>query len=410
VTPARGWAWPLLAALVLGACGGDDPPATRAQSTSTAAPEAPPASSTTAPPASSTTSPAPATTAAATTRATTATTAACAVPTQAPPTGPVDAEFATALAFAPDGRLFFAERAGTIKVVQGGATRVFGTVATVTTEAGGGYSERGLLGLAISPTFASDRFVYTFHSARNRTTQEVVRWTDCAGVGRNPEVVVELPSGPNCCHKGGRLAFGPDGKLYVTLGDQFTPTAAADPADVRGKVLRYNPDGTVPADNPFGAGNPVWATGFRNPFGLAIAPSGQVAVTSNGPSGDAGSPSTGYDIVATHVSRGSAGQWPACYGYSHPIRGAACPSYEPEWSSEARAVVPTGATFVNGAGPAPYAGKLVFCTLGEGMKVLSDGSPHATVAQGDAGCRLDVKQGPDNALYFSDTEAIRRVG
>jgi glucose/arabinose dehydrogenase len=195
----------------------------------------------------------------------------------------------------------------------------------------------------------------------------------------------------------------------VTLGDQFTPAAAANPSDVRGKVLRYNPDGSVPADNPFGADNPVWATGFRNPFGLAIAPSGQVAVTSNGPSGDAGSPSTGYDIVATHVSRGSAGQWPSCYGYSHPIGGASCPSYEPEWSSEATAVVPTGATFVNAAGPAPYAGKLVFCTLGEGMKVLTDGSPHATVTQGDSGCLLDVEQAPDNALYFSDTETIHRV-
>ena len=406
MTPGRRWAGPVLAALLVGACGGDDPPATRAQSTPTTA-----ATSTTTVAPATTAAPAPTTTATPTTRATTTTAApACALGRQSPPAGPVAAQFATALAFAPDGRLFFAERAGTIKVVQDGATRVFGTVATVTTEAGGGYSERGLLGLAISPTFATDHHVYTFHSARNRTTQEVVRWTDCAGVGRNPEVIVELPSGPNCCHKGGRLAFGPDGKLYVTLGDQFTPAAAADPSDVRGKLLRYNPDGGVPADNPFGAGNPVWATGFRNPFGLAIAPSGQVAVTSNGPSGDAGSPSTGYDIVLTHVTRGSAGQWPACYGYSHSIRGAACPAYEPEWSSEARAVVPTGATFVNGAGPAPYAGKLVFCTLGEGMKVLTDGSPHATVVQGDRGCLLDVKQAPDNALYFSDTETIHRVG
>lgn len=383
----------MLVALVLGACGGGDSPAT-------------PAPASTAAPATT----APATSAAPATRATTPTAAGCALGRQAPPAGPVAAEFATALAFAPDGRLFFAERGGTIKVVQDGATRVFGTVATVTTEAGGGYSERGLLGLAVSPTFTTDHYVFTFHSASNRTTQEVVRWTDCAGVGRNPEVIVELPAGANCCHKGGRLAFGPDGKLYVTLGDQFTPAAAADTSDVRGKILRYNPDGSVPADNPFGAGNPVWATGVRNPFGLAIAPSGQVAVTSNGPSGDNGSPPTGYDIVLTHVTRGSAGQWPSCYGYSHPIRGASCPPSEPEWSSEARAVVPTGATFVNGAGPAPYAGKLVFCTLNEGMKVLTDGSPHATVVQGDSRCLLDVEQAPDNALYVSDTEAIHRLG
>ena len=71
--------------------------------------------------------------------------------------------------------------------------------------------------------------------------------------------------------------------------------------------------------------------------------------------------------------------------------------------------MPTGVTFVNGSGPAPYANKLVFCTFNEGMKVLTDGTPHATVAQGDDGCLLDVKQAPDNALWFSDTEAIHRV-
>jgi glucose/arabinose dehydrogenase len=402
VTAGRRRAWPLALAIALPACGGDDSPATRAQSTSTSTTLVP----TTAAPS---TTAAPATTAAPTTsRATTTTTAAagggCGVGPQTPPRGPVAATFATALAFAPDGRLFFAERAGTIKVVQDGATKVFGTVATTTS------GERGLLGLAVSPNFATDRAVYTFHSHRNGSTQEVVRWTDCAGVGRNPDAIVELPAGTGCCHKGGRIAFGPDGKLYVTLGEQSVPAAAADPNDVRGKLLRYNPDGSVPADNPFGAGNPVWATGFRNPFGLAIAPSGQVAVTNNGPSGDAGSPPTGHDIVHTHVTRGYAGQWPSCYGYSRPIRGATCAGAEPEWSSEARPVVPTGATFVNANGPAPYAGKLVFCTLSEGMLVLSDGSPHATVAQGDDRCLLDVKQGPDNALYVSDTDTIHRVG
>jgi len=322
----------------------------------------------------------------------------------------VAANFATALAFAPDGRLFFAERSGAVKVVQDGATRTFATVATVTSEPGGGYSERGLLGLAISPSFASDHFVFTFSSSTNRANQEITRWTDCAGEGRDPKVIVRLPAGSDCCHKGGRLAFGPDGKLYVTLGEEHTPAAAGDTSDVRGKVLRYNPDGTVPGDNPFGAGNPVWASGFRNPFGLAISPAGRMAVTSNGPTGDNGSPGTGYDLVFSSVTRGDAYQWPACYGYSHPIRGASCDGMEPDWSSEARTVVPTGATFVNGSGPAAYAGKLVLCTLNAGMLVVTDGSPHASVAAGEAGCLLDVKQGPDNALYFSDTEAIHRAG
>jgi len=228
-------------------------------------------------------------------------------------------------------------------------------------------------------------------------------------VGTDVQAVVELPAGSDCCHKGGRLAFGPDGKLYVTLGDQHTETAAQDTSDVRGKVLRYNPDGTVPADNPFG--DPVWAFGFRNPFGLAVSPSGQVAVTSNGPSGDAGSPPTGYDVVHAKVARGAGFQWPVCYGYSHPIHpGATCPGAEPDWSSEATAIVPTGATFVNGSGPGHTAGKLVFCSLNAGMQILTEGTPHATLTQDVAECKLDVRQGPDNALYYSDTTRIYRLG
>ena len=88
----------------------------------------------------------------------------CAVKGQTPPSRNISANYATALAFAPDGRLFWAERSGTVKVWQDGGARTFATVKTVTTERGGGYSERGLLGLAISPTFNQDRFVYAFYS------------------------------------------------------------------------------------------------------------------------------------------------------------------------------------------------------------------------------------------------------
>ncbi len=334
----------------------------------------------------------------------------CALGRQSPPAGDVAADFATALAFAPDGRLFFAERAGTVRVWQDGASKVFAKVSTVTTEPGGGYSERGLLGLAISPTFTSDHFVYAFYSDADRAHQDVVRWTDCAGEGTAAKTIIQLPSGDDCCHKGGRLAFGPDGKLYLTLGDEHTASAAQDTSDPRGKVLRYNPDGSIPADNPFGASDPVWAAGFRNPFGIAFSATGQLAVTMNGPTGDAGSPSTGYDTVDADVGRGAAYQWATCYGYSHPLRpGGSCSGSEPDWSSEVNAVVPTGAAFVTAAGPARYAGHLVFCTLDEGMKVLTPGSPHAGVAQGEPACQLDVKQGPDNALYFSDTATIHRV-
>ena len=336
----------------------------------------------------------------------------CSVGPQAPPTARLDANNATALAFAPDGRLFFAERSGTVRVFQNGAVKEFARVPTVTTEGGGGYSERGLLGLAVSPTFATDRFVYAFVSHPDRERQDIVRWTDCAGTGGNFTTLVRLPAGNTCCHKGGRLKFGPDGKLYATLGDEHAPASAQNTADPRGKVLRYNPDGSVPSDNPFGGGNPVWAYGFRNPFGLAIAPTGQVAVTSNGPSGDAGSPRTGYDVVFDNVRAGAGHQWPFCYGYSRemPTRlGQGCAGQvEPSWSSEATTTVPTGAAFLNASGPAEMAGRLVFCNYNGGMLILAPGSPHATVTRGPAECQLDVVQGPGNAVYFSDTEHIYR--
>jgi glucose/arabinose dehydrogenase len=336
----------------------------------------------------------------------------CAIQGQSPPSGNIPANYATALAFAPDGRLFWAERSGTVKVWQDGVARTFATVQTVTTERDGGYSERGLLGLAISPTFSQDRFVYAFYSDANYTQQHVVRWRDCRGVATDATIVVTVPSGGDCCHKGGRIAFGTDGMLYVTLGDEHSASAAQNTGDVRGKILRYRPDGTTPSDNPFGASNPVWAYGIRNPFGIAISSSGQIAVTSNGPSGDAGAPSTGYDIVILNMERGKGYQWPQCYGYSHPLASSSCPAGQspPDYSSEDSTMVPTGAAFISAAGPSQFAGHLVFGAVNGGMRIVTPGSPHATLQSGPSGCQLDVKEGPDHAVYCSDQQTIYREG
>jgi glucose/arabinose dehydrogenase len=332
----------------------------------------------------------------------------CVAPSDEPaPSGTIPANYATALAFAPDGRLFWAQRSGTVRVWQNGASKVFATVRTVTTERNGSYSERGLLGLAISPTFTTDRFVYAFYSDANYTTQHVIRWYDCDGTGMDPTIIATFPAGNDCCHKGGRIAFGPDGKLYVTLGDEHDAPSAQNVDDVRGKILRYNPDGTIPSDNPFGANNPVWAYGFRNPFGIAFSPTGQMAITMNGPSGDAGSPGTGYDTLYLDVTRGAHYQWPDCYGYSHPLAASTCGGGQgPNWSSETSTYVPTGATFVDADGPAGYAGHLVFCTYDKGMAIVTDGSPHASVRLGPSGCRFDVVEGPNHALYYSDETHI----
>ncbi len=328
--------------------------------------------------------------------------------------------FPTALAWAPDGRLFIAERAGTVKVDRAGTVDVFATVDTVTTQSGGGYSERGLLGLALSPEFPTDHYVFALYSTTDHQSTVVVRWTDCASKATDMKTLVTLPAGADCCHKGGRLAFGPDGMLYVTIGDEHsvpTPPGGPNPpvpqntSDPRGKVLRYTPDGTIPADNPFGASSPVWAAGFRNPFGLAFGPNGTALVTVNGPTGDAGSPGTGYDL-ATQVKAGIVYQWPYCYGYNHLISPyQSCQGKpSPDWSSEQKTVVPTGVTWVDNDGPASMAGHFVFCNDSDGMRIFTPGTEHATVASGPSACHLDVKQGPDHSVYYSDETTIYRFG
>jgi glucose/arabinose dehydrogenase len=331
-----------------------------------------------------------------------------------------DARFVTALAWSPDGRLFFAERAGTVRIAAGDVVTTFATVPTVTTERDGGYSERGLLGLALSPSFSTDHFVYAFYSRDDHRTQAVVRWRECRGapVGL-PQTLVELPSGDACCHKGGRIAFGPDGKLYVSLGDELSvppppggpsPPVPQDFADVRGKILRYNPDGTIPSDNPNGPANPVWVAGVRNVYGLAWDGAGGVWVVDNGPTGDAGSPTTGFDIVF-RAGRGGRYQWPYCYGAAHliPPYSSCGGAPAPDWSSESRTLIPTGAVVVDARGPAGLAGHLVFATTVEGLEVFEPGPP-ATVSAGDPGCRFDVVQGPDGAVYCSDETSIYRLG
>jgi glucose/arabinose dehydrogenase len=331
--------------------------------------------------------------------------AACPEVKSNPPTATLNAAYPVALAFAPDGRLFYAERGGAVKLVTNGAAADFAKVDTVTTERGGGYSERGLLGLAVSPTFAQDHFVYAWYTLTDYAHARVVRWSECNGAAANLTTIVDnLPTGGDCCHKGGRLAFGPDGMLYVTLGENHQANAAQDKCDVRGKVLRYKPDGGVPeSGNVCG---PVYAYGLRNPFGIAFSADGRMMITNNGPSGDAGAPGSGFDTVDV-VEAGANYGWPKCYGYSHPIGGGSCPdgSRGPDWSSEAGAsLAPTGATFTSGE--APIAGKFVFCSFVQNRVKVYNGPKD--VSDGPAGCQLDVKEGPDHALYFSDTAHIYR--
>jgi glucose/arabinose dehydrogenase len=176
------------------------------------------------------------------------------------------------LAFLPDGTALVSERdSGRILRVGPGSEPT--DVATVPGVAPGG--EGGLLGLAVSPEFDQDRFVYAYLSAPD--DNRIVRLR----LGGGPvEVLLEgIPRAG--IHNGGRIAFGPDGMLYAGTGDAAERGNAQDPGSLGGKILRLRPDGGVPADNP-DPGSPVWTLGHRNVQGLAWDERGRLFATEFG--------------------------------------------------------------------------------------------------------------------------------
>jgi glucose/arabinose dehydrogenase len=183
----------------------------------------------------------------------------------------------TAVAVAPDGRLFVAEKSGRLRVVKQGQLLPTPFVTLPVLEEG----ERGLLGVALHPGFASNGYVYLYYTtsaggAHNRISRFVANG-DVALAG-SEEILVELPLLSDISkHNGGAMAFGVDGKLYVAVGDNADGSTAPSLDSPFGKMLRFNADGTIPLDNPFlaqttGINRSIWARGLRNPFTFAIEP------------------------------------------------------------------------------------------------------------------------------------------
>src|SRR5206468_5111172 len=133
-------------------------------------------------------------------------------------------------------------------------------------------AERGLLGIAVDPDFARNAFVYLYYSypTGGGSRNKLVRMRDQNGRGVEETVLLDNIPGESI-HDGGRVKFGPDGKLYVTTGDAGNMANAQDTRSLGGKILRLEKDGKVPADNPL-PGSPVYSLGHRNVEGIAWQP------------------------------------------------------------------------------------------------------------------------------------------
>lgn len=191
---------------------------------------------------------------------------------------------ATAMAFAPDGRLFLTERmTGRIRVFENGALQA-APWATVAVHNGGSYAEQGLLGIAIDPDFLNNRFVYVFHTKAGGGENVIARLQEVSGQGANYTVLSQNGAIPSVTlHNGGTLQFAQDGTLFVATGDSYNTNAPQDPQSWNGKILRFDvPNLTIPTNNPT-PGSAVFSLGHRNQFGLSIHPvTGDLFQTENG--------------------------------------------------------------------------------------------------------------------------------
>ena len=219
----------------------------------------------------------------------------------------------TAMAFAPDGRLFVCLQAGQIRVIKDGAL-LHDPFLTLTVDSLG---ERGVLGIAFDPAFNSNQHVYIYYTATSPDIHNrVSRFTangDVVAPGSELVLIdlnVEPLSGASN-HNGGAIHFGLDGKLYVAIGDNGVGANSQSLNTRLGKVLRLNADGTIPSDNPFfgtatGLNRAIWALGLRNPFTFAVQPgSGRIFINDVGQSA--------WEEINDGVAGANFG-WPNCEG------------------------------------------------------------------------------------------------
>jgi len=312
----------------------------------------------------------------------------------------------THMALAPDGRIFITQKSGEVYIVREG---VLLPDPFVTIEVDN-FNERGLQGLAFHPNFEENNWIYFYYTVPGLGRNRVSRFTangDVALAG-SEEVILDLDPMPGTVHNGGDMAFGPDGKLYVSTGDGATSGNSQLLTNLLGKVLRINDDGSIPSDNPFydnlsGKNRAIWAYGFRNPFSMAIQPgTGRIFVCDVGQSS--------FEEV-NHVQRGGNYGWDRIEGYANNQETP--PDYvDPLYAyshSEGCSVV--GAEFYNpdtANFPEQYRGKFFFGDFCGGFIRYLD--PETGALEGTFASGIDRPLGilvtPGGSMYYLERRGI----
>jgi glucose/arabinose dehydrogenase len=320
----------------------------------------------------------------------------------------------TSMSFSPDGRLFVCEQPGILRVIERGLPRAKPFLKVRAVPAG----EAGLLGVAFHPDFPRTPLLYAFYTAAtplpiNRLSR--FRVVDDAADPESEAVLMEIAPNPTLIHNGGALHFGPDGKLYMAVGDHVQLPRAQALDGALGKILRMEPDGTVPLDNPFatfapvGAGQATFALGLRNPFTFAIEPeTGRIYAN------DTGSDQPfSWEEINEIVPGGNYG-WPLEEGPSdNPDFIAPVYAYR-RLSELGYGCAISGGTFYRPPSPtfpARYLGSYFFSDYCGSWIARLDPDGGADVFAQATGGLVDLDVGPDGALYYLThfTGVVRRI-
>ena len=319
----------------------------------------------------------------------------------------------TAFALAPDGRIFVCQQGGALRVIKNGVLLAtpFLTVPVDST------GERGLLGVAFDPNFVSNQLVYIYYTATTPTIHNrLSRFTasgDVALAG-SETIILELPNLSTATnHNGGAIHFGPDGLLYVAVGDNANGANAQTLSTRLGKMLRITSTGGIPTDNPFfntatGDNRAIWALGVRNPFTFSFQNgTGRMFINDVGQN------------VWEEINDGIAGSnygWPNCEGFCNPPNANfRDPIFA--YQNDANTCAITGGAFYNPAVPqfpAQFVGSYFFADFcGGWIRRLNPAAGNA-VSDFATGVSLpvDLQVSPDGFLYYlaRGAGAVGRIG
>jgi quinoprotein glucose dehydrogenase len=276
-----------------------------------------------------------------------------------------------------------------------------------------GDGERGALGVALHPRWPDKPFVYVYVTRRagGSLRNQIVRIRERNGTGRDLTRILSTPASSSPYHNGGRILFGPDRKLYAIVGDGHSASNAQDTTkNLRGKILRMNPDGSRPGTNPVigGRRSRIFAYGIRNSFGFAFDPqTGRLWETENGPE---------CNDEINLVRRGDNYAWGPNASCPNTNRDGPAPRRMPEVNFPSTIGI-TGAAFCDGCGITGRQGDLFFgdCCGGGIVRRVNlnagrDGTTGGPVTVLDApGSIYSMEVAPNGRIYFSDANAIYRL-